>query len=453
MGSQLAHGDARARYQAAIVAFGRRTIARPTLALLMQDAVALVGEILGTGLAGVTEVADGGRNIVTRVATIGAGGKTANPVSHRMPMNPVGSMAAFALTTAGTVVTADLAAETAYQDMFLRNLGVRSALCVPIHLNREPLGALGVYCPEPRRFGDEEAGFVEVISHLLAATIARVHAEDEMVQQRRLAQAVLDSVDAIAITLDRQGRVLRMNAAGGHLLGVSSPEVEGQPFAGALLAPKAAEPFTAFFREALAEKEPRGLEVDLVAKDGTLHSVCLRGALLAGPTGSPSTVLLTGMDRTEVKRRTDELLTARSREKHASGEGAEPATAGPGESAAPPSPAAGKPVPGYDMRSSPRRAYQYRQLIAPLHGDQLPPRNRFFEVICEDISAGGIAFRLDSLPDFKRVVVALGQSAQLAFFTADLVRVSETRAADGRRQFLVGCRFTGRIRQLEPGSQ
>ncbi len=426
----------------------------------MQDAVALVGEILGTGLAGITEVADGGRNIVTTIATIAPGGKATNPVSHRMPMNPLGSMAAFALTTAGTVLTADLPAETAYQDMFLRKLGVRSALCVPIHLNREPLGALGVYCRDPRPFGDEEVRFVEVISHLLAATIARVHAEDEMARQRRLAEsaqrlanAVLDSGDVIAITLDQQGRVLRMNAASEHLLRFSLAEVEGHPFVSRLLAPEAAEPFETFFRSALAKKDPLSLDVDLVAKDGTLRSVRLCGALVTEPAGSEPTVLLTGVDRTEVNRLTDELRKARSREKQAGSEAADSPSAGPAESTAPlPSPAADRPFPGPEMRSSPRRTYQYRQLIAPLRGEQLPPQNRFFEVVCEDISAGGISFCLDSLPDFKRVVVGLGQPPQLAFFTADVVRVSETRAADGRRQFLVGCRFAGRVRKLEPAS-
>jgi hypothetical protein len=98
------------------------------------------------------------------------------------------------------------------------------------------------------------------------------------------------------------------------------------------------------------------------------------------------------------------------------------------------------------MRSSPRRTYQYRQLIAPLIGDRLPARNRFFEAVCEDISAGGISFYLDTPPDFKRVVVGLGQAPQLTFFTATIARVAETEF-EGRRQFLVGCRFTGRIRR------
>lgn len=413
----------------------------------MQDAVALVGEILGTNLAGVTEVTDRGRTIITTVTSIDPGGRMAKPVSQRIPLTPVNSMAAFALTMANTVVTANLPAETAYQDMFLRNLGVRSALCVPIHVNGDPLGTLGVYCLESRKFETDDAGFAESIAHLLAATIARVHAEEELAQQRQLARSVLDSVDSLVLTLDREGRILRMNGASEQLLEFSVAELEGKPLVGALLPPKAVAPFAKFFRDVLEGKEPRGFDVQLIAKAGEPRTVRLRGSLLPEPSGHRTTVLLTGVDRTEVARLADELLRARSREE------AEPSEPDAADSTSPsrlgtlaPFQPATRPPQGHEMRSSPRRTYQYRQLIAPLIGDRLPARNRFFEVVCEDISAGGVAFYLDARPDFKRVVVGLGQPPQLTFFTADIVRIAETEA-DGRRQFLVGCRFTGRIRK------
>lgn len=447
LGPDSSHADARARRQAAIVAFGRRTIARPALNVLMQDAVALVGEILGTGLAGVTEVTDHGRSIVTTVASIDPSGHMTNPVSHRSPLSPVSSMAAFALTMANTVVTSNLPAETAYQDMFLRNLAVRSALCVPIHLNGEPLGALGVYCPDQRKFDTEDVGFAESISYLLAATIARVHAEDELSQQRQLAQSVLDSVDSLVITLDSQGSVLRMNGASEQLLGFSLAELGGKPWSAMLLNPHDAERFTAFFREALAGQEPRGFDVELLTKDGNTRSVRLRATLLAKqPHGRP-TVVLSGVDRTEINRLAEALHNNRPQSEPAM---ANPADSSPGGVAAAeavsPFQSVGQPGWGNEMRSSPRRFYQYRQLIAPLIGDRLPARNRFFEVICEDISAGGISFYLDTPPDFKRVVVGLGQPPRLSLFTAEIVRVAQNEI-DGRRQFLVGCRFTGRIRK------
>ena len=48
--------EPRALQQHAVLAFGRRTNAQPPLAVLLQDAVALVGEILHAPLGGVGEV-------------------------------------------------------------------------------------------------------------------------------------------------------------------------------------------------------------------------------------------------------------------------------------------------------------------------------------------------------------------------------------------------------------
>ncbi|MDZ7619253.1 MAG: PAS domain S-box protein [Patescibacteria group bacterium] len=445
LGAESDHADARSRRQAAILAFGRRTIARPSLAVLMQDAVALIGEILGTGLAGITEVTGNGRSLVTTVASLDSTGHLKDPVSQQVPMNPVGSMAAFALTMANTVTTSDLPNEAAYQDMFLRKLGIRSAMCVPVHLNREPLGALSVFSQERRQFDTDDSGFAESISHLLAATIARVHAEEEMSRQTELAQSVLDAVDSLVITLDDRGHLLRMNGATERILGFTLAEVLGKAFTSRLLAPKAVEPFLTFFRNAMSEGESRGFEVELIAKDGSPRLVRFRGTRLMEQTRNRPTILLSGVDRTEVARLARELLKARDQLSKA-----EPVdldgSALPTEGIGLPFQTTGELIEGHEMRSSPRRTYQYRQLIAPLIGDQLPPRNRFFEVVCEDISAGGIAFYLDTPPDFKRVVVGLGQSPQLTFFTATIARVAE-KEVDGRRQFLVGCRFTGRIRR------
>jgi PAS domain S-box-containing protein len=101
-------------------------------------------------------------------------------------------------------------------------------------------------------------------------------------------------------------------------------------------------------------------------------------------------------------------------------------------------------VAGHEKRSSPRRQFKYHQLIAPVYGQELPSPKKFFVVACEDISAGGIAFYLDCVPDFHKVVVALGKPPTLAYFRADVVRYSKKQIGD-KTMYLVGCRFTTRI--------
>jgi hypothetical protein len=97
-----------------------------------------------------------------------------------------------------------------------------------------------------------------------------------------------------------------------------------------------------------------------------------------------------------------------------------------------------------EMRSSPRRPYEYQQSIAPMYGGCIPSRKDFVPVECRDISAGGLAFYLSGRPDFDRLVVALGRHPNQTFFTARVVRTEPTER-DGHRQYLIGCRFSGRI--------
>jgi hypothetical protein len=99
---------------------------------------------------------------------------------------------------------------------------------------------------------------------------------------------------------------------------------------------------------------------------------------------------------------------------------------------------------GKDLRASPRLAYHYYQLIAPLYNlHRLPPRKDFFPVECNDISAGGISFLFDRRPDFDNLVVSLGRPPAETYFTAHIVRIAREEK-EGKTVYLVGCRFTGR---------
>ena len=56
------------------------------------------------------------------------------------------------------------AAEKRFTDLFLRKLGVRSALNVPLHLNTEACGVLGLYRKEHRPFTPDDLAKIEDIA-------------------------------------------------------------------------------------------------------------------------------------------------------------------------------------------------------------------------------------------------------------------------------------------------
>ena len=67
-----------------------------------------------------------------------------------------------------------------------------------------------------------------------------------------------------------------------------------------------------------------------------------------------------------------------------------------------------------DQRRSPRRAYRYRQSIAPMTDDSTARwPGGFFEVECWDISACGFSFFMEQLPKFETLVAALGRPPAL----------------------------------------
>ena len=66
---------------------------------------------------------------------------------------------------------------------------------------------------------------------------------------------------------------------------------------------------------------------------------------------------------------------------------------------------------GKELRASPRRSFQYRQMIAPVMGGGMPSRTDFFEVDCCDISAGGLSFFLDHVPGVRQTDRCPGQTA------------------------------------------
>ena len=375
----------------------------------MQDADSLVTEILQADLGGISEVtAD--RDVQVRLTSRDPHGRAIPVASYHTTLDPATSIVAYAMKTAVPVLSPDLPAEKRFTDLFLRDHKVVTALVVPLPVHDRPFGTIGVFSRSPRDYTLDDVRFAETIAHLLSSSIARARAEQQVRVGQVLADAVLESVAEIVFTLDPEGLVTGMNRAACQKTGYAAKEICRRPFGPVFVAPKE----MAGFRAALEAAQTGSAQFSghLMAKDGRripIHWLLQPVAM----EGRPLCVVLTGRESPE----TDE-----------------PHPFAPADA-----------VPhGNDLRSSPRRNYQYRQPIAPMYTVAIPHKNEFFEVDCKDISAGGISFYLDCPPDFTALVVGLGCAPGLAYFSARLARVVEQRT-DGKSYYLVGCRFTGRV--------
>ena len=457
--------DGSARQQAALLAFGRRANAQPPLLVLMQDAVALVAEIVEADFSGTGEVVDGGSALQLTVAATDQPGS--DPAVYKGPLTADGSMASYALNTASPVVAADLVAEKRFADLFLRELGVVGALTVPLHLGGKPFGVLGVYTKEKREFTPDDVRFAETIAHWLTSSIARTKAEAELCRQRAFASTVLETVDSAVLTLDAEGRVVDINRAGRRITEFSPADVRNRPFWNVFVTPDEVGKVRGTLQASTRSRGPLEFESHVLTKDGNKKRVAWKVNAIRDKHDQNQSLVLVGIERTgqietelesqEAKQAAEQATNALNVLRSAMVV-KDPAKDVP---CSPPDPAEISDSPpnkarrvrlvrradgkvGKELRRNPRMEYQYPQKIAPMLGGVLPKQDKFFQVVCNDISAGGISFLLSEAPDFEELVVVLGKPPNETFFTARVVRIVGHQE-NGEMKYLVGCRFTGKV--------
>jgi PAS domain S-box-containing protein len=456
--------DPRARREAAILAFGRRTSAQPHVSLLMQDAGALLTEVLQADLNGVAKSV--GSN--TLMLTVSGGeefGKLARPLVHQGPFDPAVSMAAYAMNAAEPIISDDIAHDLRFSDLFLRRVDAVSGLTVPLHASDRVFGALGVYQKHRRPFSDEDVRFTEIICHMLVASLARITLEEEHQTQQFTARTVLDTIDSYVVQLDAEGRVLEANRAFLSRMGYTAPELADRPFSRAFVAPEDIDTVQQILDRSIGQRQLCEFQCRILTRDCVLRQTTWSLSVLCDSTGKARSIILAGVDRTgqlqleeelrktrlHADRATEALQQLRARIGEATSDLEQQRFDKPNADAEPgriadvllplplPRTAAGK-----DLRSSPRRTFNYRQRIAPIIDGAMPTRRDFFEVECRDISAGGISFFTEKRPDFTNLIVALGVAPLESFFVARIVRV--VLAEEGSPlPYMVGCRFTGRV--------
>jgi len=430
------------RREVALLAFGRRTSACPDLPVLMQDAVALIAEVVQAEIIGSGEVLEDGETLFLQIDTSGAVEEFDGPLTERIPLRADSSMAAFALESGQPIVSADLEHEERFRDDFLLQAGIRAGITLPLRHHKQRFGTLGVYHRSPREFGLEEIEFAEIVAHMLTAARARLQLEEKLQRQQQLTTKILELADSLIVVLDAQGMIVRVNQAIERATGMTAKNLRGKPFAELCHFPEGSEAFAATLSRRLQHESSGNFQAHLDSTDRAPRVAEWTFSAIAEQKTKVPLLVVTGTLQPE---RPAHGSAQRDSSSWAAEAGtADSAAAGQADGGGSSSEENGTPRSGAERRTSPRKEYRYTQSIAPIYGGVIPSRNRFFSVKCCDISAGGVSFFLDEAPDFKDLVVALGQSPSLTHFTARVARVVE-KSEGNRTRYLVGCRFTGRV--------
>jgi PAS domain S-box-containing protein len=127
-------------------------------------------------------------------------------------------------------------------------------------------------------------------------------AEGALHQERNLLSAILDTVGALVIVLDRQGRIVQFNRACVELTGYAFTEAEGKPIWDLFLVASEVEGFKLLFEQICRSVERTEYESCWVRRDGTLRTIAWSAAVLPGACQTANYVIASGIDVTEQKR-------------------------------------------------------------------------------------------------------------------------------------------------------
>jgi len=418
--------------QATLLELGRRTLASVDFSVLLRDAAEFAVEMLEADLAVVGELMAGEEGLQIRMVAPARADRAEGTPPHHVPLSPEGSLAVSALQAGAPLMIEDLARESRYRDPFLQELGVRAGLTVPLQDEGQSLGTLGIYWKQKRELAPEDVAFVETIACLLSLSLSRARAHARVDCEQAVAAAVLDMIDDPVVVLDARGHVLVVNWACSQATGRKTKRVRGKPFWEVFAVEEEWAPFRAMVQMVADTATPCQFDGRLLTLDDRRLPISWLLREVRDGAGVVRRILLVG--------RLHDAKTDAS---------PEPGADSPAPSQEePPAAQPFQPRPGralVERRRSPRREYPYRQWIAPCWGDSLPGPEDFIEVACRDISAGGFSFLLDASPDFTDLVIALGIPPHVTHLAAEVRRVAEMET-DGKKQFLVGCQFRGRLR-------
>jgi PAS domain S-box-containing protein len=127
-------------------------------------------------------------------------------------------------------------------------------------------------------------------------------AEAALHEERNVLSAILDTVGALVVVLDAQGRIARFNRACELTTGYVSEEVTGRHVWDLFVIPEELDAFTAIFAELQKGGTPAEYETYWLTRDGAHRRIAWSSTILPGPDGAAQYIIATGIDITERRR-------------------------------------------------------------------------------------------------------------------------------------------------------
>ena len=144
--------------------------------------------------------------------------------------------------------------------------------------------------------------------------------EEELQEERNFVSAILDTVGALVVVLDDEGRILRFNPACEIITGYSMEEVRGKCIWDLLLVPEEADRFQSIFEVLRTDMLPQDYQSSWLTKHGDQRLIAWTSTLLPGSGETSNYIIATGIDITERKQLEKAILEISAREQRRIGQ-------------------------------------------------------------------------------------------------------------------------------------
>jgi diguanylate cyclase (GGDEF)-like protein/PAS domain S-box-containing protein len=194
----------RAAEQAAVAALGERALEGGPLPALLDHAMGVVANVLGSELACVLELDDDERSFCLQA---GVGFRDGLVRNLTVPADWAASQEGFTMLAKEPIVLADVGDERRFglSDLH-REHGVVSGLTAIVQGRGRPYGVLGAYARSRRVFSAEDVSFLQAVANVLANAIDRVRTEEDT--RRRGLHDPLTGLPNRTLVLDRIAHAL-----------------------------------------------------------------------------------------------------------------------------------------------------------------------------------------------------------------------------------------------------
>src|SRR5579862_9678997 len=127
-------------------------------------------------------------------------------------------------------------------------------------------------------------------------------AEEALQQERNLLSAILDTVGALVVVLDHQGRIIRFNRACEQLTGYVFSDAQGKPLWDLFVVPEEVAEFKLLFQNIRNNVSRTEYESSWLTRNGSPKTIAWSAAVLPGSKQTPTYIIASGIDVTEQKR-------------------------------------------------------------------------------------------------------------------------------------------------------